>query len=83
MPFTGVIDPPQLAILTAALDDFCQRAGIKEDKFELERAGCRILSLFRQGATTAEALTAAVENELRREIGAARIGFQPFSQNGR
>ena len=65
MPFTVVIDPAQLAILTAALDDFCRIGNIRADTAEHEEAGLLIQSMYIKGATTAEALSASVENALR------------------
>lgn len=58
---------PQPAILTVALDGFCKYAAIEPDSYEYDVARQLILSLYRKGATTAEALTAAVENVLLRE----------------
>ena len=28
VPFSGIVDPEQLALLTAAVDDYCREAGI-------------------------------------------------------
>ncbi len=86
MPFTVVIDPAQLAILTAALDDFCRIGDIREGTPEHEEAGLLIQSLYIKGATTAEALAAAVENALRCAepqipFGAIASGFQASTQN--
>ena len=78
MPFKGVMNPQQLAILTAALDDFCQKAGIQPGTYEFDEApatsSCRC---YRQGATTAEALSggprepASTRNRIRPSSGLA------------
>jgi hypothetical protein len=88
MPFTVVVDPAQLAILTAALDDFCRIGDIRAGTPEHEEAGLLIQSLYNKGATTAEALSAAIENMLRREepqiaFVAIANGFQASTQHDR
>ena len=65
MPFTGFINPAQLAMLTAALDAYCQMAGIQKGTHKHEQASLLILSMYRRGANTAKALTVAVENSFR------------------
>ena len=65
MPFNDIMNPQQLAILTAALDDFCRIGNIQKGTPEHDQASFLILSLYRQGATTDKALAAAVENAMR------------------
>ena len=68
MSFNGVMNPQQLTTLTAALDGFCKTAAIEPGTDEFDEARYLIMSLYRTGATSAEAMRAAVENRLLREI---------------
>ena len=68
MSFNGVMNPQQLATLTAALDGFCKTAAIEHGTDQFNEAGRLVLSLFSGGATTAEALKTALESRLLHEI---------------
>ena len=68
LPFNGVMNPQQLATLTATLNNFCKTAAIEPDTPEFDEARYLVMSLYRSGATTAEALAAAVENRLLRDM---------------
>jgi hypothetical protein len=68
MHFKGVMNPQQLAMLTAALDGFCKNAAIEPNTYEFDEARYLVMSLYCKGATTTEALTAAIENRLLCEI---------------
>jgi len=86
MPFHDIMNPQQLAILTAALDDFCRIGNIQKGTTEHDLASFFILSLYRQGATTDKALAAAVENAMRSpeiSFGASGSGVQPSPQHDR
>ncbi len=77
MAFKGIFDPKQLAILTTTLDGFCRIGCIEKETAEHEQAGRIILSLYSRGATTVEALTAAMEDRLRREDPKSPFGVTP------
>ncbi len=64
MPFKSVIDSQQFAILRA-LDDYCRIADIRKGTREYEDGRLLILSLYRRGATTAEALAVTLEDFVR------------------
>ena len=59
MPFTGIIDPEQLALLTAILDSHCRARGIA-DAGARDEVAVRLVSLFGSGLQTAEELTGAL-----------------------
>lgn len=60
MPFAGIADPEQLAVLLAALDDICLDAGIEAQSREREDTASLITHLYRNGHHTAEQLKAAL-----------------------
>jgi hypothetical protein len=49
MPFTGILDPGQLAIITAVLDEYCRQAGIATDHPEREALAHRVLTFIALG----------------------------------
>ena len=65
MPFRSVTDPQHHAMLNAALEDFCRTGNILAGTPEFEEGGRFIMSLYCNGAITAEALAAALENRLQ------------------
>jgi len=67
MPFRSVTDPQQLAILNAALEEFCRVGNIPAGTVEYIEAGRLIMSLYAKGATSALALSEALEKRLLRE----------------
>jgi hypothetical protein len=74
MPFTGIIDPEQLALLTKVLDSHCRAHGIADAETR-EQVAFRIVSLFGRGARTAEELVAALrlsDERLRANASAAK-----------
>jgi hypothetical protein len=62
MPFSSATDPQQLAMLNAALEEFCRVGIIRAGTVEHIEAGRLIMSLYSKGATTAKALSEALEN---------------------
>jgi hypothetical protein len=60
MPFSGIADPEQLAVLIATLDDICLDAGIEEQSPERKDTANLIAHLYRNGYHTAEQLKAAL-----------------------
>jgi hypothetical protein len=61
MPFTGIFNPEQLAVLSKTLDDYCASCGIEQFTPEHEDAVYLVMALFQQGAQTAEELKAALD----------------------
>lgn len=59
MPFSGVVDAEQLAMLTKALNEHCIERGVQSEQ-ERENIAYRVMALFVAGATSAEALKAAL-----------------------
>ena len=66
MFFNGIADSEQLTILTMALDDHCRANGIDPSSKEREDVGRLIMSLFGNGAHSAEELMAALEKTMTR-----------------
>jgi len=60
MPFTGIANPEQLALLRKALDEYCQSASIDPRTPAHEDAVYLVMELFRGGVATAEELKAAL-----------------------
>ena len=60
MPFTGVADENQLAILAKVFDDFCRNQGLIAASPEREDVATLIMSLFGAGKRSPEELKAAL-----------------------
>lgn len=60
MPFPGVVDPVELAILRQTLNEYCAENGIGPDDPERDHAALRIMALFSSGIRTG--------HELRRRL---------------
>jgi hypothetical protein len=67
MPFRDVIDPEQLAMLNAVLNDICHDAGIEPDSPEREEVAYLMMRFYWGGYTTADQLKAALDNAMRQE----------------
>lgn len=61
MPFTGIYNPEQLAVLSKVLDEHCQNLGIERPGPDYEDASYLLMALSRKGAQTAEELKAALD----------------------
>ena len=59
MPFSGVVDPDQLKMLTSILDEYCETRNIAGEQ-ERNRVAVRILALFKDGAQNHDAIRAAL-----------------------
>ena len=59
MPFSGVIQPDKLKLLTRILDEYCEARSISDENARKEAAH-RIMSLFKGGVQTSESLRAAL-----------------------
>jgi hypothetical protein len=59
MPFTGIFDPDQLAMLTNVLERHCRVHGVVDRK-ERESIAIYVLSLLQTGSQTPEELTAVL-----------------------
>jgi hypothetical protein len=65
MPFTGVINPEQLSVLTKALQDYCRDVHIEPSTAAYNDAGRLALLLFESGITTADELTIALHTSAK------------------
>ncbi len=61
MPFTGIANPEQLAILRCAVDDYCGVRGIVEAA-RREDVAAVVLALYSSGTQTSEAIMAGLES---------------------
>ena len=59
MPFTGIANPEQLAVLSRALDEYCHARGIT-DELGRDNAASMVMSVFSSGSSTLEELKAAL-----------------------
>ena len=64
VPFSGIVDPEHLALLTAAVDDYCREAGIDPVGPQRDEVARFVVTLFGHGAATAEELKAALRVRL-------------------
>ena len=60
MPFSGIVEPEQLTILTIAVDRHCLQAGIDPASPEREDIARLVMILFKNGAASVEELKAAL-----------------------
>jgi hypothetical protein len=67
MPFRDILEPEQLAILTAVLDDICAAAGIEPHCPERENVAGLVMHFYGRGYRTADELQAALEEAMRDE----------------
>ena len=67
MPFKDVVDPEQLAVLTAVLNDICLAAGIDPQSPESEDSTGLLMHLYRIGCHTADELKDALEATRQQE----------------
>jgi hypothetical protein len=67
MPFTGVYNPEQVAVLSKVLNDHCTSSCIERSSPDHQDASYLILSLFGNGAQTVEELKTALAGEGRRQ----------------
>jgi hypothetical protein len=68
MPFSGIADPGQRGILTAALDDYCRANNIDPGSPEFDDARTLLILLYeKHGHRTVDDLKAALVLAIRRE----------------
>ena len=67
MPFTGIVYPQQLAVLTEALQCHCSEFNIEPDSPAYYDAGRLAIILFESGIATSEELAAALRNNATNE----------------
>jgi hypothetical protein len=65
MHLDRIIDPEQLAILTAVLGDICLAAGIEPQSTEREEVASLILHFYGSGYRTTDELKAALDRAMR------------------
>ena len=61
MPFNDIVDPEQLAVLSAVLNEICLAAGIEPESTESDDAAGLLTHLHRVGCRTADELRATLE----------------------
>ncbi|MER8477453.1 hypothetical protein NKG95_28300 [Mesorhizobium sp. M1423] len=54
MSMHGAATPAELSVLRKALDDCCRELGVADDSPVRERLAARIMSLFNEGALSAD-----------------------------
>ncbi|MGB3899491.1 MAG: hypothetical protein WA973_13155 [Mesorhizobium sp.] len=62
MPFKGIAEGEKLAVLFTALQSHCGEFSIRRNSAAYHKAGSLTLKLFREGATTPEALATALRD---------------------
>jgi hypothetical protein len=67
MPFRDILEPEQLAILSAVLDDICAAAGIEQQCPEREDVAGLVMHFYGHGYRTADELRAALEEAMWHE----------------
>ena len=60
MPFSGVVEPEQLAVLTAIVEAYCEEKGIDPASDEPEEIARLVMTMFCRGIATAEELRAVL-----------------------
>ncbi len=60
MPFTGIANPEQLAVLRGAVDEYCGVRGIMEAA-QRDDVAAAVLALYSSGTQTSEAIMASLE----------------------
>lgn len=63
MPLSGITDPGQLALLTAVLEDYCRKHGIKPESEEWYASGRRLIAIHSQGAASPGEMLAKLERQ--------------------
>lgn len=61
MPFSGIVDASELAMLTGVLEDYCAAHGIEPSSPARLDAGYFLISLYENGVRTAEDLKAELD----------------------
>jgi hypothetical protein len=56
MPYAGIVEPEQLAILTAIVEAYCKENGIDPTGDEREEVARLVMKLYCRGIATAEEL---------------------------
>jgi hypothetical protein len=68
MPCSGVVEPEQLAILTAVVETYCEENGIDPAGDEREEVARLVMKLFCQGIATAEELRTVLLGPVARAL---------------
>jgi hypothetical protein len=68
MPFTGIVYPQQLRVLTEALQSHCSEFNIEPDSPAYYEAGRLAIILFESGMATPEELAAALRDSAKNEL---------------
>ena len=74
MPYSIVVEPEQLAILTAVVEAYCKENGIDPTSDEREEVARLVMRLFCQGIATAEELRIMLLGPIARALAQPSIG---------
>jgi hypothetical protein len=75
MPYSCVIEPEQLAVLTAIVEAYCEEKGIDPTSDEREEVARLVMKLFCQGIATAEELRTVLLGSIARALAQPSIGL--------
>ena len=75
MPYSGDVDPEQLAILTAVVEAYCKENGIDPTSDEREEVARLVMKLSYRGIATAEELRIVLLGPLAQALAQPSIGI--------
>jgi hypothetical protein len=75
MAHAGIVEPEQLAILTAVVEGYCKENGIDPTGDEREEVARLVMKLFCQGIATAEELRTVLLGPIARALAQPSIGL--------
>jgi hypothetical protein len=75
MAYSGVVEPEQLAVLTAVVETYCRENGIDPTGNEREEVARLVMKLFCQGIATAEELRTVLLGPIARALAQPSIGL--------
>ena len=68
MPFRHILDPEQLALVTAVFDDICRTTGLEQDSPEREDVAVLAMHFYRHGYHSADGLRSVIDEAMREAI---------------
>ena len=75
MPYSGDVEPEQLAILTAVVEAYCKENGIDPASHEREEVARLVMKLSYRGIATAEELRTVLLGPIARALTQPSIGI--------
>jgi hypothetical protein len=81
MPYSSVVEPEQLAILTAAVGAYCKEKGIDPASDEPEEIARLVMKFFCRGIATAEELRTLLLGPIARAPAQPSIGLLVAEQS--